>query len=265
MAHGENAPPVFEFCDAAPAGPRRELLGLWAAAPLPAPAAGNAGPAGAVAFDLAGGPPPASDEPLWRASFPDDADQIAAFLAEARVTLWASQAALAAAPARIDAYAAQAPFVAAQARGLLYFEAPGAGPAQLESERSWGEAVRAFQSFAARVQQMAADWGRVETRVGGQLVGLSRVAWSGDLSTCLAARVDADRIRLHQQTLHLALATRQTSLRVATLIVAAAAKVALTLVTPVGVVRLAPLALRLFEQLRVEFETLEKIKKGGPS
>ena len=101
--------------------------------------------------------------------------------------------------------------------------------------------------------------------MGGQFVGLSHVAWSGDLSTCLAARVDADRIRLHQQTLHLALTTRQTSLRVATLIVAAAAKVALTLATPVGVVRLVPLALRLFEQLRVEFETLEKIKKGGSS
>jgi hypothetical protein len=127
----------------------------------------------------------------------------------------------------------------------------------------WWDAIRDFQSFAANLKQMFAAFTQVETRVGAQLVGWTRVTWAGDLSTALAAAVDADRIRLHEQTLAVALGTRRTSLRIAALTIAMAVKVAATSATGVGVVGLLPLLFHYIEQLRLEFETAEKTEKGG--
>ena len=69
--------------------------------------------------------------------------------------------------------------------------------------------------------------------------------------------VDVDRIRLHQQTLDLALASRRTVLRMAALAIAGAVKLVAMLAMPGGVVGVVPAVLRFIEQLRVEFENGE--------
>lgn len=266
---------VFELCDAVPAGPETDLLGLWTM--VPSGAAMDQTPAGDMAF---GAPEMmAGQAPVWRANFPADPNRIATHLGEAKNKLATAQAALAATPARLDAFVAQG-----QA-GLSYsysLPAPGAGPTRPEDELSlllagiqgggpmmdygvgdqfvgkWKEARQVFQAFADRLQQMIAHFAWVETRVAGDTVGRTRVTWTGDVDTFLQDQLEPDRMRLHQHTLNVALVSRRTLLRTSTLVISGAVKLSVLLATPGGLVLIFPAVLRFINQVR-ELEERQRI------
>ena len=257
--------PVFQLCDAAPDGPEREVLGLWTAVPVPLP--------DAVAFDLPA-PEIREPQPIWRADYPADPDLIEKHLIEARRSLEAADAAVALAPARLDA------FLARGQAGVAY-ALPGldAQPAQPEQEISlllgeirgdglvvsfepgaplagrWDQALQSFQEFTERLKQMVGHLALVETRVEGRLVGRTAVSWTGDVDTMVLDWLEADRVRLHQQTLELALASRRTMLRTSSLVIANAVKLSVLLATPGGIALALPVVLRFISLLRKELKS----------
>jgi hypothetical protein len=253
---GEGIPPAaFELLDTAPADPEPGLLGLWTPVPLE--------PAEAAFFEAF----TAVEEtaPVWRADYPSDPERARTHLEQAQRSLDAAESALAATPSRLDAFVMQrrtglafAPPAPAEEDLTVLLglsraaapELPGV-PGEPPGEK-WERAFQSFRGFAARLQQIAAHYAWVETRVGGRLVGQTGVAWTGDMHTVFLDPLDPDQVRLHQRTLDLALASRKTLVRMAVLTVASAVKLSVLLVTPGGIALALPAVLRFINQIRKE-------------
>jgi hypothetical protein len=269
---GEGLPrPVFQLADAVPEGPDRDVLGLWASVADPVP--------DDVAFDATAAETPEM-QPVWRADYPSDPELIEKHLEEAHRALEAADAALLMAPGRLDAYVAQGQAgVAFAAPGLdvppsepedeltlLLGEIRGDGmmvsfdPSKPDSGK-WDLAYQAFQEFTDRLKQMVGHLAQVETCVEGRLVGRTSVSWTGDVDTMVLDWLDVDQVRLHQQTLDLALASRRTMLRTSSLAITSAIKLSVLLATPGGLVLALPVVLRFIRLLRKELKS--KNEKGG--
>lgn len=265
---GDGRPrPVFELYDAAPAGPDQDVLGLWTPVPL--------SESGALAFD-APGSRLEDAAPVWRANYPADPELMEADLQEARKQLEAAEAALVLAPSRLDAYLAQGraglaydlpapgtqPSLPEEDLTLLLGEIQGVVPATSyalddSSAGRWDHAFEAFQAFTNRFQQVVAHLAWVETELGGRLVGRTAVTWTGDMDTILLEWLEPDQLRVHQQTLSLALASRRTVLRTSSLVIANAVKLSALLTTPAGIALAIPAVLRFIYQLRKELTAKE--------
>jgi hypothetical protein len=260
--------PVFELLDAAPGGGDQDLLGLWTTVPAPQ--------LEAVAFDTLD--PATEMATVWRADYPADAGQAAEALEDARRSLAAAEMALDEVPDRLDLYLVR------ERVGVSYaVAAPGDRPARAEDDLSfilaemrgtvpdvsfaaegglagrWEEAFQFFQSFTERLKQMTAHYTWVETRVEGRLVGQTAVGWTGDVDTVLVDSLDPELMQLHEQTLQLALASRQMLLRTSAMILANATKISALIATPGGIALAIPAVLRFINQVRKELE--QKIDK----
>jgi hypothetical protein len=224
-----------------------------------------------VAFDISEEVP--ETVPIWRADYPADPDQASGVLQDAQRSLIAAEKALDEAPARLDRYLMQErvgvsfapptpgtqPSRAEDDLSLMLAEMRGAVPAvSFEAEGGfagrWDEALQFFQSFTERLKQMAAHYTWVETRVEGRLVGQTAVSWTGDVDTFLVDSLDPDLMRLHEQTLRLALASRQMLLRTSAMILANATKISALIATPGGIVLAIPAVLRFINQVRNELK-----------
>jgi hypothetical protein len=87
------------------------------------------------------------------------------------------------------------------------------------------EAGQAVRHFASQVQQTISQFARVETALGGQMVGITQVAWSGEVTTRWSARFGPDHYRQHTRVLAQALATRQDWLRFLLLVTGGALRI----------------------------------------
>jgi hypothetical protein len=269
---GEGLPrPVFQFADAVTEGPDQDLLGLWTSVAETVP--------DDLAFDALATEMPEM-QPVWRADYPSDPELIDRHLDEAQKALEAADAALLLAPARLDAYVAQG-------QAGVAFAVPGldAPPSEPEDELTlllgeirgdgmmvsfdssqplsgkWDLASQAFQEFTDRLKQMVGHLAYVETCVEGKLVGRTSVSWTGDVNTMVLDWLDEDQVRLHRQTLDLALASRRTMLRTSSLAITSAIKLSLLLATPGGIALALPVVLRFIRLLRKELKS--KNEKGG--
>lgn len=260
--------PVFELLDAAPGGGDQDLLGLWTTVPAPQ--------LEAVAFDTLD--PAAETATVWRADYPADPGQAAGALEDARRSLAAAEMALDEVPARLDLYlvrervgvsyalpmAEARPDLAEDDLSLMLAEMRGTMPdvsfaAEGGLADRWEEAFQFFQSFTEQLKQMAAHYTWVETRVEGRLVGQTAVGWTGDVETILVDSLDPELMQLHEQTLQLALASRQMLLRTSAMILANATKISALIATPGGIALAIPAVLRFINQVRKELK--QKIDK----
>lgn len=263
MASEGTPRPVFELLEATPSSGDQDLLGLWTTVPVPQ--------LETVAFGTLD--EAAEAIPVWRADYPADPDQVAAVLEDARQSLAAADMALAEVPSRLDLYLMQ------ERTGLSFaLPSPGAQPDRAEDDLSlmlaemrgvvpavsfeaegrfdsrWDEAFQFFQSFTERLKQMAAHYTWVETRVEGRLVGQTAVGWTGDVESILVDALDPDLVRLHEQTLQLALASRQMLLRTSAMILANATKISVLIATPGGIALAIPTVLRFINEVRKELK-----------
>jgi hypothetical protein len=278
---------IFELCDTVATGPEPDLLGLWTPVQM---TSRDEAPAGATAFAVSSEETVQMLPPLWRANYPAEPARTAEHLEQARAKLMAADAALAIAPPRLDS------FVAGQRTGLAYsFSTSSNGSTRAEEElllllseiqgsqvashfgvdyglteigqqasALWREAIEAFQAFSGRLGQMMAQFAWVETRVAGQLMGMTRVTWTGDADTFFEERLTPGQMRLHRSTLDAALTSRQTLLRTSTLVISGAIKLSVLLATPGGVVAAFPAMLRFINQVRRELEYRQRQSKEAP-
>ena len=204
-------PPVFEFTSAAAPERLPDLAGGWVrTAPR------------RVAFSEAA--QPAAPPPQWRANLPSDPAAAAADFADLAGSLADSSAALTAAGQRLDQFIARAARARGTFKGMSFAEGPeadlGRMLAGLPTQRQlayggfeipvaeWQAAFEEFREFVNELTRNMAYYAVVETRVAGDLKGLTAVTWLGSFGTAMKDGVTAADIRAHLQALDLALQSR---------------------------------------------------------
>lgn len=115
-----------------------------------------------------------------------------------------------------------------------------------KEQKGFQEAHRRWLAFVEQVQQMTAQYARVETIIAGAPVALTRVGWAGDFETFWIPGMPALSRETHRGTVNLALASRIALLRVVSVITTGAAGLILKAVAlpPGGQVLLIPAARR---------------------
>lgn len=252
------------------------------------PTQGKPLPADGVAFGTTG--VATAEAPVWRANLPADLHQAAERLDKAEEGLEASQQALTVATDRIDALverrstglAFDTPVAGALAAetfaagaglaeperellGLLQEAKTGRPPVSFAAgeEVSGGlrQAAQQFQGFMERVRQVVAHYAWVETHVEGELLGRTTVGWTGDMRTAWQEGLDPAQMALHQRTLTLALASRETLIQTLVVVTSGAARLSMLLSTPVGAILALPAAWKFINQVRAEIEKHQQITK----
>ncbi len=241
----------FAFTGPAAGG---DLFGIWEAAPAPE----------AVSFDAA-----APAVPTWRVALPASPDEAQALL-EARIReMTHSTQDLAQAQTRlahVDLSAALVSFAvpgamtqedrlrealgAARAAGEMSFaaEAP-----ELAAER------RSWQDHLAQVQDMLAHAAYVETEIAEALIGRTAVSWDGDFRTTWQAGASAESMRLHQQSLHLAMVWRMALIRLAMVVGRGAVRLAAS--AGISGVLALPAAWRFVQDVLDELRRLRAVQR----
>lgn len=255
----EDSPAIFELLDATLAGSTSDLLGIWVTKSV----ASSEG----VAFHMhANGIP---EGLCWRARLPENLQSANESLLEGEARLRISQQVLPKAAARLEAFVRQEPsgraFHIPNAGTLLQPEAElsdmlrelqepsvSFGIGEQLSDR-WKQAVQQFQSLVDRVLQVVVHYAWIETYVGEQLLGQTAVSWTGNIETVWQVGLDSAQITLHQRTLALALASRNTLLHMFILVARSAITLSFLLATPIGPVLVLPAVWKFINQVLEEY------------
>jgi hypothetical protein len=96
-------------------------------------------------------------------------------------------------------------------------------------DRDVNGVVGLFEQFTHQVQSLTGQFALVESTRSGLVFGVTRVSWSGGISTYWASGAGEPEARLHNRLLHTALATRQDWLRLLSLLTAAILRVSTAL------------------------------------
>ncbi|MDZ4764756.1 MAG: hypothetical protein SGI73_09405 [Chloroflexota bacterium] len=237
-----------------------DALDLW----------GASAPATIVSFGVNDAPP----ETLWRVDLPDAADAAAAILARAGADIAASNTALDDAARRMRAFDPRlavvesfgvgdraTPDSESELRALLLDDPAvvsfGIGAVMSDT---WQSAVERFEQFTAWVRDAVGASSRVETRIGGHLIAVTRLSVTGDLRTVWAT-VRASETAQHERALALMLASRAVMLRTVVVTLGGAVGLAATLARPDAIIRAVPAALRFIETVRAELRKPETARE----
>ncbi len=115
--------------------------------------------------------------------------------------------------------------------------------------------------FVEQVRRFVGHYAWVETRTQGQLLGQTAVSWTGDANTVWQEGLDPAQMALHQRTLTLALASRDTVIRTFILVASGAARLSVLLATPGGAILALRAAWKFVKQVQAELERHQQITK----
>ena len=236
----------------------------------------------AVSFSAPGAAGP-DELALWQLDLPGPLEQAQAYLAEAGGQVERAQAALDQIPGRLNRLTGAGPAQEAvsfsgptfqpelpppEADLLAALDNLRAGTSQAEVSFGLGDrlgdlnrAREAVQAFLARTQRLIQYQAYIKTSQENRLIGQTVVDWSGDLRTAWAGGLRAEQAELHQRSLGVALSSRQTMLKTATLAVTGAAKIITMISTTggVGTVLALPLAWKYINQILNEIKQHQHI------
>ena len=268
------------------------ILGNWQLAFTPAAAPASqesqvpisaSAPQG-MAFGLAAASPPGV--PVWRFDLPADQQAAATRLDQAERQLQASQAILESTPQRAAALvgrlqaesraevsfrAAYQPLAQPEAElaGMLSTLRPAPLPASFSLEQpaagAWDEARDRFRQDTARLLRLVSQLAWVETYLQGRLLARTALGWTGGLETLWGQGARQDQASLHARSLALALASRNTLVRMLFLTVRSAAKISALLAVPGGALLALPAAWKFVRQTLDEIEKIQELstQTGG--
>ena len=106
----------------------------------------------------------------------------------------------------------------------------------------WGALKRRFDAFMDGINRQVLHYAWVETKLDGAAVAQTAVQWGGDMNSYLLPGLSPRIAAAHTQSMTLALASRAANLRAAITVMQIAAKIALAVTTPIGVVQALSLA-----------------------
>jgi hypothetical protein len=235
-----------------------DLFGIWT---VPTPAE--------VSYDLEAAEAP--EEPTWRIQLPTDLADAQAILDAQSQTLRRSDSDLFSAERRLaqlglsyeagEAAIAFAALPAPEAEllaTLSSIEAPISYEAARPEEKARQETRNQWRLFVEQVRRMVSHYAQVETEVGGTLVAHTAVGWTGDFDTVWEADVVADSMGLHHRSVHLALSSRLTLIRLLTIVGTGATKLALRLTVPGAQLLVLPAAWKFVR------DVLEELRRSWP-
>ncbi len=109
-----------------------------------------------------------------------------------------------------------------------------------------------WRAFMEQVRRTVGNYAHVETEIGALRVGATAVGWTGDFTTTWAMDVAPVAMRVHTQSVHLALASRIALLRIVSVVTTGAAGLALKAAVPGGQVLLLPATWRFVRDVLAE-------------
>lgn len=259
MHKGETLGAVFELMNTGRAASGPRVLGLWETVP--------GATSGGIAFDPAASSADAA-APLWRLRLPADLDLATRQLALSHANLEASRKALESIPDRLNA------LVQAQKSGSS-FDISSVATTLSEPEADlllslgmfrdysptvsfglgdkltagWEHTVQQLQACVDQALQSIAHYVWVETYIEAQFVGRTAVNWTGDVETIWRDGVLPAQATLHQNSLALAVESRNTLIRTLVAAIQGAAELCLLLAVPGGAVLALPAVWRFVNQV----------------
>lgn len=109
-----------------------------------------------------------------------------------------------------------------------------------------------WRAFVEQVRRTVGNYAYIETEMGAVMVGSTAVGWTGDFTTTWAADVAPAAMRVHTQSVHLALASRIALMRIISVVTTGAAGLALKAAVPGGQVLLLPASWRFVRDVLAE-------------
>jgi hypothetical protein len=125
-----------------------------------------------------------------------------------------------------------------------------------EERLNYRELYSQCQALLAQFQMLVRPVARVETLMGGRLVGLTAIDWSGDHRTIWMEDSVPDQMEAHLATVRLALASRQVLLRLFGVVVTGAVGIAVKAHIPGGQILLLPAVYRFVRDVLQELKRL---------
>jgi len=220
-----------------------DLFGVW-----------QVPPAAGVSFDVSAPAP----ELTWRIALPASPDEAQSILSEQAQAIQRGESALTQAQERMarlgqpgERVSFAAPIAEPEAELLsalnalqspVSFGEPGVEAERRQTQDQW-------KAFLDQVNRMVSHYARVETEIAGALVGQTVVGWTGDLNTIWKPDITAPSMRLHHQSVHLALASRIALLRMVVVVGTGAANLAVKLSIPGAQLLVLPAAWRFVQDV----------------
>lgn len=115
------------------------------------------------------------------------------------------------------------------------------------------------ETLISRFKQVLSHRGRIETRIGGNLVGLTKIDWNGDFETIWETRAAPLTMNVHVRAIRLASTSRLVFLRLLTIVGAGALGLAIKASIPGGQFLLIP---AVYKFVRDMLEELKKMPSG---
>ena len=129
-----------------------------------------------------------------------------------------------------------------------------------EIEKKLRQAVSELDAFTAQIRSALSQMAVVQTTAGGRLIGVTTVAWLGNVSTRWRPGLDIGQAALHRQSVEMALTTRHSWIRLAGLVSVSATRLIAAASSGIGLVTALPMAYRTITQLVREIRTLRQVQ-----
>jgi len=261
MGLAKDSSTVFEIFDSTLAETAPQLLGLWTTKPTPSN----------TSFDV--NSVTIADTPLWRANFPSSLEKANYLLVNSEARLNESQKALDTAINRINLVIANTEM---ESKGGLAFDISSARKELTPPEQEllmslrelqeiqspsesfsvsdkrlndWKQGFEQFRSLLQRSLEVIANYAKVETQWQGQTYAQTVVSWTGDMNSVWREGINSEQVVLHQRTLALALASRNTLLQTFSIAIQLALNWSVALTVPGGFILALPATWKFINQV----------------
>ena len=127
-------------------------------------------------------------------------------------------------------------------------------------EEKLRQAASELDAFTAQIRSSLSQMAVVQTTAGGRLIGATRVAWLGNVSTRWQPGLEIEQAALHRQSVEMTLTTRHCWIRLAGLVSVSATRLIAAASSGIGLVTALPMAYRTITQLVQEIRTLRQVQ-----
>ncbi len=125
-----------------------------------------------------------------------------------------------------------------------------------------GQAQTEFDAFMEKINHDVMNFAHVESGSAGSPYATTRIDWSGDALTVLAAGTSQAERQQHSQRLARELALRNLRLRMLTTVASAASKILLIISNPASAVLALPMAYQYVSQLSEQWKAIQSLNQS---
>lgn len=118
-----------------------------------------------------------------------------------------------------------------------------------------------FDAFMERINRDVLNFAQVESGAADSPLAVTRINWTGDALTVLAADAAIDDLRAHSRSLRRELLSRNLRLRMFSTVTIAAGKISLALTTPGAALMALPMAYQFVSQLSQQWQALQSLNQ----